>query len=744
MRARRFTSFFAALAVACTSTAPHDAAPTSASPAATLTLDDVLSLSSQLQLQTKTNLGWLPDGAHYLSIEQDPTSKLRRIFVVEAATGAKQPFVDTAKLEAALATLPGLNAATARSWSQRTVLTLTADKTGALINEKNDLFFCRLTDGTAARLTNDEREEVGETLSPDGKQLAYIADWNLHVVPTDGSAPARALTTDGNENLLCGRLDWVYQEEVYGRGNFGAFWWSPDSKRIAYLVIDESQVPDYIVTDHRDVHPKNEHWRYPKAGDPNPKATLHVVDVATGASTPIDLSTWSDDEPLIVRVGWRPDSSEVIFQVQNRIQTWLDLAAADPASGKSRVLMRDSTPIWIEPTDGPHWIDGGARFVWESERDGWKHLYLYDKDGKLERRVTQGAWEVDDFDHVDEKAGTVYFVGDKSDVKGEQLYRCKLDGSGLEQLTQSAGTHSISFSPDGAYFLDTFQSAHDWPSLSLHRGDGSQVRALEQVDGKPAADKGVAAPEFVKPKTRDGFELEGYVIKPAGFDAKHKYPVFVFVYGGPHSPKVMDRNLGTDFFFHSMLAQQGYLVFVVDNRSCGGRGLASQQGVYKNLGTQELADIEDGVDWLVHQGYADPERVGLWGWSYGGYMTSFALTHSTKFKCGIAGGPVTDWHLYDSIYTERLMDTPQHNPDGYKRSSVLEGAANLHGKLLLIHGVIDENVHMQNTLQLAQKLQEAGQLFDLMLYPGNRHGIVNPKQNRHKYATMVQFLRANL
>lgn len=729
----------------CSSTATETASAPSQQPSSKLTLDDVLSLPAQLRLQTSTSLGWLPDGARYLAVETDTGSKTRRIFVVDALTGGKKPFVDTAQMEAAFVALDGFDRDTAKSWSTRTGLTLTDDKTGVLFNEKDDLYFHRMGTTRAVRLTDDAREEVGETLSPDGQMLAYVADWNLHVVPTDGSAKPRALTTAGTEDLLHGRLDWVYQEEVYGRGNFGAFWWSPDAKRIAYLVIDESAVPEYVVTDHREVHPKNEPWRYPKAGDPNPKATLHVVDVESGASNAIDLSHWKDAEPLIVRVGWRPDSSEVIFQVQNRVQTWLDLAAADPTSGQARVLFRDATPIWIEPTSGPHWIEDGARFLWESERDGWRHLYLYDKEGQLLRRLTQGEWEADSLEHVDEQHGWVYFVGDQADVKGAQLYRCKLDGSQAEQLTREPGTHSISFSPAGAHYLDSFSSARDWPRLTLHHADGSHVRELERVDGQAARDKDVPVPEFVVLRTRDGVELEGYLLKPPDFAASRRYPVLMHVYSGPHAPKVVDRPLsGSDALFHALLAQEGYVVFVLDNRSAGGRGLASQTAVHRSLGTQELADLEDGVDWLVARGIADPERVGIWGWSYGGYQTAFALTHSKKFACGVAGAPVTDWRLYDSIYTERLMDTPQANPDGYKRASVLEAAANLHGKLLLIHGVIDENVHMQNTLQLAHKLQDAGVQFDLMLYPGNRHGISSSKQNRHKYALIAQFVRANL
>jgi dipeptidyl-peptidase-4 len=719
---------------------PQDAAHA----AGKLTLDDVFDLFAQLKLHTGTSLGWQKDGARYLAVEDDPQSKAKRIFAVDAASGSKTALFDPSQMQSAFAALPGIDADTAKDWSTRTNFTLTDAKDGVLLNESNDLFFARLGGDKAVRLTNDPREEVGETLSPDGRWLAFVADWNLHVVPTDGSQPERALTSAGDENHLYGRLDWVYQEEVYGRGNFGAMWWSPDSKRLAYLIIDETQVPTYTVTDHRETHPKNEQWRYPKAGDPNPKAVLAIVDVAGGAPTMVDLSSYQPDEFLIVRVGWTPDSKQVVYQVQNRIQSWIDIDYADPKTGKTTRILRDTSGPWVAPTSGPYWIDDGARFLFESERDGYAHLYLYGKDGKLQNRVTQGPWEVDSVDHYDAQSGFVYFMADKEDSKGEQLYRCKLDGQSLERVTKGEGTHTVSFSHDGAFFLDTFSSAREWPRLSLCKSDGSLVREIEKVDGKPASDKGVVPPEFVKVKTKDGFEMEAMLFKPPHFDATKKYPVMCHTYSGPHAPKVLDRALSFDALYHEMLAQEGYLVWICDNRSASGKGLVSTQGIYKNFGAQELADLEQGLDWLVAQGFADPARIGIWGWSFGGYETAYALTHSKRFKIGIAGAPVTDWRLYDSIYTERYMDLPQHNPEGYAKSSILEAAANLSGKLLICHGVIDENVHMQNTLQFAQRLQEAGILFDMMLYPGNRHPVVAPKQKKHLYSLMAHFIETNL
>jgi len=731
----------ALFAAACSSTDDGRAHTSPVGADGALSLEDVFELNSQLRLRTQP-LGWLDD-TRYVVTAPDPADGVRKLLVVEASTGEAKPLFDAAAMKAAFEKASGVDSQRAEQYAARTDLTLTADRTGALVND-GDLYFYRSGAASAVRLTNDALEEVGETLSPDGTKVGYISNWNLHVAATDGSTAPRALSTDGDENHLYGRLDWVYQEEVYGRGNFGAFWWSPDSKRIAYLIIDETQVPTYVVTDHRPRYPLFENWRYPKAGDPNPTVQLAVVDVASGSTTRVDLAPWSKEEFLVVRVGWTPDSSRVVFQVQNRVQTWLDLATADPQTGATKTLLRDSTATWIEPTDGPHWIDGGERFLWRSERDGYAHLYLYDKNGRELNRVTKGPWEVDDFVRYDASQKMAYFLADKLDVKGGQLFRTKLDGSNFDLLTNGAGTHTVLASPGGAYYLGSFSSARDGSRLALLRGDGKLVRELDRVDLTPALRKGVVAPEFMQVKTRDGFTMEAMMFKPPQFKRGKHYPVLCHIYSGPHAQKVVDRALSFDSIWHTMLAQMGYTVWVCDNRSASGKGHVSAEPIYKNMAAVELRDIEDGVDWLIAQGYADPERIGIWGWSYGGYQTAYALTHSKKFKLGISGAPVTDWRYYDSIYTERYMLTPQLNPEGYKASSVLEAAANLSGKLLLIHGVIDENVHLQNTLNLAEKLQMAGERFDLMLYPGNRHPVVQPSQRRHLYRMMTDYVVENL
>jgi dipeptidyl-peptidase-4 len=740
MRITRGTFLFPCLVLLGACASPGGPTPDRGATSA-LDIDALIAWNADLRPKSGSFTSWL-DAEHYLwagagsSIAQGPQ-------VVDARSGASRPLFDAARLEAALAGLAGVQAAQAKEWSQRSAYTTAPDHGTLLLDEGADLIAWRIGEEHARRLTNDPAAEEGATFAPDGTHIAFVKENDLWVVPSTGG-DARALTSEGDEDHLLGRLDWVYQEEVYGRGNWGAFWWSPDSQRIAFLALDETSVPRYTIVDHRQPHPEVEVWRYPKAGDPNPIVTLHVVEVASGTRTAVDLSRWAGEQLLIVRAGWTPDASALVFQVQDRIQTWLDLCTADPRTGAVTHLLRDATRTWIEPVDGLAWLENGARFLWLSPRDGWAHLYLYRRDGTLERRLTQGEFEIDRLHGVNERSGVAWVDCDRDDVKGSQLYRVGLDGSGLQRVTRETGTHALEPAPDFGLFVDTFGSAREPTRIDVVDATGARVRAIEAVDPAKLAARGYQAPEFVQVPTRDGFAMEAMLLRPPSFDARRKYPVVCFAYAGPHASQVRDSTPGFNALYHQMLARAGNVVWVCDNRSASGKGHVSTQGVYRNLGPQELADLEDGLDWLVAQGFVDESRVALWGWSYGGYMTSYALTHSRRFALGIAGAPVTDWHLYDSIYTERLMDLPAANPAGYARGSVLEAAASLSGKLLVIHGEIDENVHAQNSLMLCQRLQDAGKTFCLMIYPGNRHPVVVPAQRRHLYLTMSEFIRENL
>ncbi|MCE9594219.1 MAG: S9 family peptidase [Planctomycetes bacterium] len=701
---------------------------------------DLVALAPKLRAPFGLAQGWTKDGSRYLSVQD--VAGVKCLVAVDPTTGKAEPLIDAAQFERALVAA-GATAEQAKDWSSRTAFDFTDAQDAILLQEDNDLWVWRIGSDAAVRVTHDAGEEQDPRFSPDGKSIAFVRDYNVFVVGQDG-APPRQLTTEGGAERYIGRLDWVYQEEVYGRGNFNGLWWSPDSRTLAVLDLDERPVPEIVINDLRGMpHWTSEHWRYPKAGDPNPIARLWTIDATSGERREVDLSSYPEDDRLIVRVGWRPDSSAVIAQVQNRVQTWLDLLSAPRDGGAPTRLLRDATASWIEPIDGFQWLADGKRFLWQSDRDGYMQLYLYDDTGALVRRLTSGQWEVDQLLGVDPQ-GRVWFVADHDDVKVDTLWSVGLDGSSLMRVGPLGGVHTISMAPSYRHYVDTLSTLQTPGSIVLRNIDGTEVRTLWTCDETARAAAVVSKPEFVQVKTRDGFELEAYVIKPTGFDAKKKYPVMCFVYGGPHAPKVRDAWGGFDFLYHELLAEEGYVIWVCDNRSASGKGLAASVGAWKNLGAIELADTEEGLDWLVGQGWVDPKRIGIWGWSYGGYLTSFALTHSKRFALGIAGGPVTDWRFYDSIYTERLMDLPQVNAKGYDASSVLKAAKDLSGELMLIHGAIDENVHLQNTMQLAEALQRAQKLFRLMIYPGNRHGVVQPDQRTHLYSMMRDFIREKL
>ncbi len=707
-----------------------------------LTLDDIYDPVKRVNFSGSppTVVAWL-DEHHFLVRRTDPQTRRTHWLKVNALSGEERPFFDAARMEAAFARLPGVSADEAKRIAERPSLVMNASRTAALINFAHDLFYYEFGSDVALRLTNTPDEELEEEFSPDGRLVSFVRNFNLWVVEI-ATQRERPLTTDGHAKLLNGRLDWVYQEELYGRGTFKGYWWSPDSTRIAYVQLDESPVKEFVVVDHIPYYQTIETTPYPKAGTPNPIARLGVVSAAGGLTRWVDLFAYQTVEPLIVRVGWTPDSQKVVYEIQDREQTWLDLNLADPVTGASTTLFRETSPAWVEVIDLPFWLGDGT-FLWLSDRSGWRHLYHYRRDGTLIRPVTSGSWEVRTL-HGVASSGWVYFSGTERSPTGTDVYRIRLDGTGLERLSPSEGTHQALFNPTFTLFVDTWSDVQTPPQVRLFTAEGTQVRVIDENKVEALTEYKLSQPEFVQVKTRDGFVLEAMMIRPPDFDPKKKYPVWNEVYGGPHAPLVRNRWGGTTFLWHQMLAQKGYIIWICDNRTASGKGAQSTWPVYKNFGKLELRDLEDCLAWLKQQPYVDGSRIGITGWSFGGFMTLYALTHSRSFKIGIAGGSVTDWRDYDTIYTERYMRTPQNNPEGYEKSSPRNAAKNLQGKLLLIHGTMDDNVHLQNTLQFLYELQKAGKPVELMLYPKSRHGITDPLLLKHMRETMLRFILENL
>jgi dipeptidyl-peptidase-4 len=690
-----------------------------------------------------TGFAWIDEG-HYQWARTDRRTRLTEHLRVEARSGSTEPLFDAGALESALRGVARVSDDQARALAHRSSYVMNGRGTALLVTAADDLFLFDFRTRALTRLTSTAGAEEEPTFSPDGSRVAFVRGGNLHVVELGRRPVEHALTRDGSADVLNGILDWVYQEEIYGRGHFKGYWWSPDSRRLALLQLQEARVPHYPLVDDVAAPPRVEDTRYPKAGDPNPEVRLGIVEASGGGPRWVDLSRYAAAEPLIVDVTWSPDSRRVVFQVQDRTQTWLSLDAVEAGTLQLRTLLREKTKAWVErQDDAVTWLrDGG--FLWVSERTGWKHVYRYRGDGTLVGPVTSGEWEARTVHGVDEAGGWLYFSGTERSPIGGDVYRIRLDGTSRQRLSRAEGTHAASFNPALALYLDTWSDVATPPQVRLHRADGSEVRVVDQNPAPALAEYRLARPELLRVPTRDGFPMEALLLRPPDFDPGKRYPVYQHAYGGPHSPVVRNAWGGTTYLFHQLLAQRGVVVWMCDNRTASGKGAVSAWPMYRNFGELELRDVEDGLSWLGGQGWADPDRIGINGWSGGGYLVTYALTHSRRFAMGIAGGPVTDWHNYDSVFTERYMDLPSRNAEGYRRSSPRHFAADLHGRLLLVHGAIDDNVHPQNTTQFAYELQKARRPFQMMLYPRSRHGVTDPALLTHLAALRLAFVEETL
>lgn len=684
-------------------------------------------------------LSWLDD-AHYHWARTDAKSRLTEHLKVEAASGRVTPLVDAPKLEATLVRDAGLSPEDARGAARQR--RYAADwKTGrVLVPAGGDLYLYEVAADRARRLTSVAGEEKEADFSPDGRSVSFVRNHDLHVVPAAGGPEVR-LTTDGSDDVLNGILDWLYQEEIYGRGVFRGYWWSPDSKQIAFLRLDETGVPRYTLVDDIPYHPEVEVTPYPKAGDPNPKVRLGVVAASGGPVAWVPTERHGADI-LLVRVTWTRDGQKLAYQVQDRAQTWLQLELAEPGRGPSRTLLRETTRAWVEVLDEPRWLPDGG-FLWQSEKSGHRHVYRHDREGRLLNAVTSGPWDVRSLLSVDEKAGAVYVSAFERSPVGVDVYRVPLSGGPPKRLSEAPGTHTANFNPAATLYLDTFSDLATPPQLRVHRADGTLVRVADEGRFPLLDEVALARPEPVRVKARDGHVLHGLLIKPPDFDPKRRYPVLQHTYAGPQAAQVRNAWGGPTHLFLHALAARGIVGFVLDNRTASGPAEQAWHA-WGRAGEPELRDLEDGVAWLKAQPWVDGSKIGLSGWSYGGFMVAYALTHSRSFAMGISGAPVTDWRDYDSVYTERLMKLPSENAEGYKATAPRHAAADLSGALLLIHGMMDDNVHPQNTMQLAYALQKANKPFRLMVYPKQRHGFTDPALVFHLRTMMAEFAEETL
>jgi dipeptidyl-peptidase-4 len=582
-------------------------------------------------------------------------------------------------------------------------------------------------------------------ISPKGHYVSFVRDQNLFVIDL-ATGKEHQLTTDGKGTIHNGEAEFVAQEEMAQRSGY---YWAPDDSAIAYKHYDESTVPVArrfeIFADRTDVIDQ----RYPAAGDANVLVDLMIVSPTTGLQKKVDLG--AEKDIYLVQADWSFDARTLVYQRQSRDQKRLDLVAVDAATLAQRTLLTETSKTWVALNNDLHFLKNRPAFIWASERTGRNHLYLYDLNGKMLHPVSKGEWGIDNVLAVDEKAGKVYVSSNKDAVTDKQTYALNLDGSNADKpvrITKADGWHEDSFAQNGALFVDTFSDPATPPQVSIRKPDGSMVEWLEhnEVKGDHPYAKFMAdhlPTEFGTIKAHDGQAMYYSMIKPANFDAHKRYPVFLMVYGGPHAQQVQ-RNWGSTF--KQYMAQQGFVVFTLDNRGSGRRERAFTDAIYGEFGKHEVEDQLTGIDWLNQQGFIDPKRIGVFGWSYGGFMTLRLLeAGSDKIAMGVAVAPVTDWALYDTHYTEQFMGgTPKAMPEAYKQSGVFAHLDGLKSPLLLVHGMADDNVLFTNSTRLIDQLVNRDIKFDLMTYPGAKHGISSRAGQRHVYGMIEGFFKKNL
>ena len=580
------------------------------------------------------------------------------------------------------------------------------------------------------------------TFSPDGSQVAYIKDNNLYLKEL-ASMQEIQITKDGiNNQVINGATDWVYEEEF---GLVKAFFWSPDGSKIAFYRFDENEVKKFSMDMFQGgIYPNQYEFRYPKAGEDNSKISIHVYDLKQHSTQKLDVLA---DYEYLPRMGWTKDANILYVFRMNRHQNHLDFLLVDATTTKSRVLFTETDKYYVDIHDNTTFLNDGKHFIWTSEKSGYNHLYKASLGDGSMQQITNGDWEVTNFHGMNSESGKVYYTSNEDGTINRSVFSINTDGTDKQKLTDKIGTNSATFSKGMKYFINNYSTANTPPYFSLNNGNGNQIRILK--DNKELSEKmseyAFSNKEFFSFTTSEDISLNGWMMKPADFNNTKQYPVFMFLYGGPGSQQVLNGWGWNNYFWHQHLTQQGYIVVCIDNRGTGGRGADFKKMTYQQLGKYETIDQIQANKYLGSLSYVDSNRIGIQGWSYGGYMSSLAITKGADvFKMAIAVAPVTNWRYYDNIYTERYMRTPQENADGYDENSPINHVDKLEGKYLLIHGSADDNVHVQNTYEMVSALVQANKQFDLFIYPDKNHGIYGGNTRLHLYQMMTDYILENL
>lgn len=592
---------------------------------------------------------------------------------------------------------------------------------------------------------SENGRQMFAAFSPDGSKVAFVRENNIYIknLSTDEE---KQITFDGKFNhIINGGTDWVYEEEFsFTR----AFFWSPKGDKIAYYKFDESEVPVFNMTKYNsELYPENYAYKYPKAGEKNSIVSIHVYDLNTNKTNTIDVGQETDQ--YIPRIKWANENNKLVIIRENRLQNHIEILLANTDNGTSNVIYEEKNKYYIERIDDSYMTltDDGQYFIINSEKDGWNHLYLYDINGKFINQITKGEWDVTDFIGIDSKTNTVYYQSAEESPLHRAVYSIKTDGSKKKKLSEKKGSNRAVFSNGFKYFINYYANSETPRYITLHNKKGKLIRVLEDNEKLKQTIKEYhfTPVEFLTINTPSSkWGLNAYMIKPPDFDQDKKYPMFMYLYGGPGSQTVLD-NWSRSYAWFQMLAQKGYVVVCVDNRGTGGRGEEFKKMTYEQLGKYETIDQIEAAEYLSSLPYIDEHRTGIWGWSYGGFMsTSCLFLGNNVFEMAIAVAPVTSWRYYDSIYTELYMGLPQDNPDGYDDNSPLNHADKLKGKYLLIHGTGDDNVHFQNAIELSEKLVQENKQFEMQFYKDKDHGIYGGNTSYHLYTRMTNFILENL
>ena len=580
------------------------------------------------------------------------------------------------------------------------------------------------------------------SFSPNSKYISYVYRNNIYLFDIETNK-SKKITHKGLINkTICGGTDWVYEEEF---GLVKGYEWSSNSNYIAYYIFDESKVNEFSMDIFKGgLYPSQEKFKYPKAGERNSNVQINIYDIQSDINVIADVNKKS--ETYLPRIKWTNNTNMLFVQRLNRHQNHLELLSVDPSSGKSKIILEEKDKYYIEIHDNLTFYKDDSGFLWTSEKDGFNHIYLYQISGKERRQITKGNWEVTNFYGYDDKNKVLYFQSNEESPLERNIYRVNIWGKSKKKLSKKSGTNSASFNSNFSYFINTYSNANLPNAITLNNNTGEVIKKLKNSESLlgSLSEYELTSKEFFNFKTEQGIKLNGWMMKPYNFDESKKYPVLMYVYGGPGSQTVLD-SWDRNYMWYQMLCQQGYIVVSIDNRGTGGRGAEFKKCTYKELGKLETIDQIEGAKYLANLGYTDENRIGIWGWSYGGYMSSLCLLKGNKyFKSAIAVAPVTNWRFYDTIYTERYMQTPQENPNGYDLNSPINHVDSLKGNFLLIHGSADDNVHVQNTYEMVDALIKSNKQFDLFIYPDKNHGIYGGTTRLHLFTKITDFINKKL